>query len=215
MADAIRHLRKILKPLPQSDDTLPELGVIISTKFNISLCRYIYLQTRYKMTKLMHRHLPVLISLSLTACAGAPQTQVDYVPPTVKFEGTLPCDDCSGIDTTLVLKRNTVTREPDGFYLHEVRLDAPGGERVDTSWGNWTKSRDIAAFQRRIYVLQPEHGTARVYIPRDNGDLQPLGSQGSPLTNDEGESILLRRMTPELSLSSSDTNNESLEDSDG
>nr|CDQ36540.1 lipoprotein involved with copper homeostasis and adhesion [Virgibacillus halodenitrificans] len=167
------------------------------------------------MTTLLRRHLPVLISLSLTACAGTPQTQVDYVVPTEKFEGTLPCSDCSGIDTTLVLKRNAVTGEPHGFYLHETRIDAPGGERVDTTWGKWSKSRDITDFQHRIYVLQPENGATRVYAPRDNGDLQPLDTQGSPLTDDERENVMLRRMTPELSLSSSGTNNENLEDSDG
>ncbi|WP_280539596.1 copper resistance protein NlpE N-terminal domain-containing protein [Chromohalobacter sp. 11-W] len=157
------------------------------------------------MTTSMRWHLPILISLTLAACAGTPQTQVDYVPSTEKFEGTLPCDDCSGIDTTLVLKRNAITGEPRSFYLHETRIDAPGGERVDTSWGKWAKSRDVSDFERKIYVLHPEVGTAHVYVPQKNGDLQPLGARGAPLTDDNDQDIMLQRMTPNLTLSASTT----------
>ncbi|MCK0714553.1 copper resistance protein NlpE N-terminal domain-containing protein [Chromohalobacter sarecensis] len=148
----------------------------------------------------MRWHLPILISLTLTACAGTPQSQVEYVPSTEKFEGTLPCGDCSGIDTTLVLKRDAITGEPRSFYLHQTRIDAPGSERVDTSWGNWSKSRDVSDFERRIYVLQPEVGAAHVYIPLENGDLQPLGAQGAPLNDDNDKDITLQRMTPSLHL---------------
>lgn len=50
------------------------------------------------------------------------------------FEGTLPCDDCAGIETLLVL-------HPDGTYrLRERTLDRRA--EVEISVGRWTVSRD-------------------------------------------------------------------------
>lgn len=157
---------------------------------------------------------PLLGCLLLSACASGPNTEVDYVSATERFEGTLPCGDCQGVDTDLIIKRDAITGAPNGFYLHEVRIDAPGGERVNTSWGDWSKSRDVNDFQRRIYVLQPEVGNARIYMPLKNGNLQPLGPQGTPLVDDDGKKVALERLTPSLSLSAADTGNESEGNSD-
>ncbi|GHB23356.1 hypothetical protein GCM10009038_22680 [Salinicola rhizosphaerae] len=135
----------------------------------------------------------------MSACASGPPTEVNYVRATERFEGTLPCTDCQGIDTDLIIKRDAITGAPAGFYLHEVRIDAPGGERVNTSWGNWSQNLDVTDFKRQLYVLRPEVGNARVFVPLESGDLQPLSADGAPLVDDEGADVELERLTPSLS----------------
>lgn len=142
---------------------------------------------------------PAVACLLLSACAAGPHSKVNYVKATERFEGTLPCDDCRGIDTDLILQRDAITGAPDGFYLHEVKIDAPGGERVKSRWGQWSKNQDVNDFQRQIYVLQPEVGDARAYVRMDNGNLQPLTDQGMPTLDDDGNSVSLTLLTPDLS----------------
>ncbi|WP_136066953.1 copper resistance protein NlpE N-terminal domain-containing protein [Modicisalibacter radicis] len=143
--------------------------------------------------------LPLLGCLLLTACAGGPDTRVDYVKTRERFQGVVPCVDCRGIDTDLVIQRNAVTGSPEGFYLHEVKIDAPGGERVSTSWGNWSRHQDVSDPSRRLYVLQPELGSPRVYAPLESGSLQPLDARGNPMVDDAGKTVTLSPLTPDLS----------------
>ncbi|WP_162619731.1 copper resistance protein NlpE N-terminal domain-containing protein [Salinicola acroporae] len=141
---------------------------------------------------------PVAACLLLSACAAGPQSQVNYVKATERFEGTLPCNDCRGIDTDLILQRDAITGAPQSFYLHEVKIDAPGGERVNSTWGKWSINQDINDFERQLYVLSPEVGEARAYVRKDNGNLQPLTDQGTPAIDDEGKSVALEVLTPDL-----------------
>lgn len=141
----------------------------------------------------------VAACLLLSACAAGPQSKVNYVKATERFEGTLPCNDCRGVKTDLILQRDAITGAPQGFYLHEVKIDAPGGERVNSTWGKWSKNQDINDFERQLYVLRPEVGDARAYVRMDNGNLQPLTDQGMPAIDDEGKSVALELLTPDLS----------------
>ncbi|WP_110693244.1 copper resistance protein NlpE N-terminal domain-containing protein [Salinicola halophyticus] len=143
---------------------------------------------------------PLTACLLLSACASGPNPQVNYVKATERFEGTLPCSNCNGIDTDLVLQRDAITGAPGGFYLHEIKIDAPGGERVNTIWGNWHENQYINDFKRQLYVLRPEVGETRTYIRLDNGSLQPLTEQGEPAIDEEGESVTLQLLTPSLSM---------------
>lgn len=149
--------------------------------------------------------MPLAICLLLSACASGPQTQVNYVKATERFTGTLPCSDCSGVDTDLVLQRDAITGAPGGFYLHEIKIDAPGGERVSTSWGNWSKNQSVMDFKQQVYVLRPEVGDIRAYLLTDDGDLQPLTEQGTPALDEDGDSVALQIQTPNLSLSTEKT----------
>ncbi|WP_110657981.1 copper resistance protein NlpE N-terminal domain-containing protein [Salinicola halimionae] len=143
--------------------------------------------------------IPLATCLLLSACASGPNTQVNYIKATERFEGTLPCSGCNGVDTDLVLQRDAITGAPGGFYLHEIKIDAPGGERVNTSWGNWHKNQNINDLKNQLYVLSPEVGETRVYLKLDNGDLQPLNEQGMPAIDEDGESVALQLLTPNLS----------------
>ncbi|WFF43392.1 hypothetical protein EVC62_18885 [Salinicola endophyticus] len=149
------------------------------------------------------KRLSVVGCLALSACASGPQTPVDYVKVTERFTGTLPCQDCRGVDTDLILKRDPITGAPAGFYLHEIRIDAPGGERVNTAWGKWALHRDVNDFQRQLYALQPEVGQTRIFQPVDGSALEPLDAQGEPVRDSEGEPARLERQTPDLALANS------------
>lgn len=132
--------------------------------------------------------------LFLTACATDPAPEGNYIRVTERFGGTLPCNDCRGIHTDLILKRDPDTGTPAGFYLHEVRIDAPGGERVNTTWGQWSQDTNGKKLQQKLYVLQPEVGDRRLYQSKVDGKLQPLDVRGNPVSNSKGRPIILNRL---------------------
>lgn len=136
--------------------------------------------------------------LVLTACASDPGPDTDFIRVTERFGGTLPCTDCQGIHTDLILKRSANTGAPAGFYLHETRIDAPGGERVNTSWGQWSHSDSEGSQQQDLYVLHPEVGEQRLYQSSADGKLQPLDARGNPVRDDQGDPVELNRLASEL-----------------
>lgn len=136
--------------------------------------------------------------LLLTACASDPNPDTNFIRVTERFGGTLPCNDCQGIHTDLILKRSASTGAPAGFYLHETRIDAPGGERVNTSWGQWSHSDGKGSRQQDLYVLHPEVGKRRLYQSDADGKLQPLDARGNPVNNAEGDPVVLKRIASEL-----------------
>jgi len=136
--------------------------------------------------------------LLLTACASDPRPQHDFIRVMERFGGTLPCSDCQGIHTDLILKRNASTGAPAGFYLHEVRIDAPGGERVNSVWGQWSQYDRDGNLQSELYVLQPEVGKLRRYQASADGKLQPLDDRGNPINSAEGTPVVLNRLASEV-----------------
>lgn len=131
----------------------------------------------------------ILFYLALTACTGGPPSRESPASGTERYEGTLPCSNCSGIATTLIVERDSNDGEPATFYLHEMYIDATGGQRVNTRWGHWSQYRDIA--ERTIYLMEPEIGSQRRYLLNENGALQPLNDEGSPVNNSDGEPVTL------------------------
>ncbi|SPJ33579.1 copper resistance protein NlpE N-terminal domain-containing protein [Kushneria phyllosphaerae] len=140
------------------------------------------------------------VLLWVTGCASTPSSQVHAIKVAERFEGTLPCPDCHGVVTDLVIRRDPVTGAPDNFYLHEVRIDAPGGQRVNTIWGRWRLEHDLFDEENQRYRLAPEIGAPRLMLIRADGTLQPADNEGRGVTNDEGEPALLKPMTPDLSI---------------
>jgi copper homeostasis protein (lipoprotein) len=65
----------------------------------------------------------------------------DYVD---RFVGTLPCENCDGIRTDLLLY-TTPDGEPKNFELQEVYLGTVDGDRTYTSKGDWKVFRGSAA----------------------------------------------------------------------
>lgn len=148
----------------------------------------------------------MICSLLLTACAGGPPPGESPESSTERYEGTLPCSNCSGIATTLVMERDSQSGEPTTFYLHEMYIDATGGERVNTRWGDWSQQRDIA--ERTIYRIEPEIGRQRSYLLNESNALQPLNDEGSPVNNSDGEPVTLAPSAPDATSSRSEQGND-------
>lgn len=76
-------------------------------------------------------------------------------PMSLRYEGVLPCADCPGIRTELVLTRKARGWAEGSFSLSETYLER-GGPRVTT--GDWTTLRgDAADPDATVYQLDPDH----------------------------------------------------------
>ena len=137
-----------------------------------------------------------LSTACLAACDGgageAPQARFDRAPvPTaaasfeLTWQGVLPCADCDGIDTRLVLRREDGTRD---YALVETFLGAGDGARFEQR-GNWRQQDRDSGLP--VYRLGPA-GAERAFGLREDGSLEPLDSRGEPLG--EGPAYRLQRM---------------------
>lgn len=119
--------------------------------------------------------------MALLSGCGGQETQPQQAPDvTERFTGVLPCADCSGLRQDLVLKRDADTLDPTDFLLNEERIDAPGGERTRSSWGEWEILQARSRGNRAIYHLIPERGEER-YFERYKNGLQPINARGRAL----------------------------------
>lgn len=88
----------------------------------------------------------------------------------LEWRGTLPCADCGGIETTLVLVREG---ERLSYELAETYLTGAGGDRfVDT--GSWEAGGGLLR-------LQGEDGSRRTYALLQDGRLQARDGDGQRL----------------------------------
>jgi|SRR6478735_8515767 len=87
-----------------------------------------------------------------------------------KYVGTLPCDDCEGIDVSLQLNRNK-TYILNAVYRY-ASADSSSNSTKDT--GSWSQSNDT------IYLRSGRIDVGR-YIKTDTGLIQ-LGGDGNRIT---------------------------------
>ena len=112
--------------------------------------------------------------LLLTACqreqaAGHvpnPVSPLQQADGRIEWQGLLPCADCDGIQTRLVLERSGNARR---FSLTETYLADDGARFVES--GQW-RSR------RGLLDLQADGGARRVYGLLPDGRLQPRDTRG-------------------------------------
>jgi copper homeostasis protein (lipoprotein) len=110
------------------------------------------------------------------AVESAPANAAADVPFDVKgfagtFAGTLPCADCSGIDTSISLK-------PDGSYtVHETYQGKQGGFDGD---GTWTAEEN----GKRIR-LDPNSKSEqdRLFAVKSKDEIETLDMEGKPITS--------------------------------
>lgn len=137
-------------------------------------------------------------TLALTACnrgpdAPAPATpdataeapadaEADAAAAEDNFErtwlGVLPCTDCDGIQTRLLLVREGSEQT---YELQETYLGADG-EAVFDQKGNWTRESDDE--ERALYRLDPATVGGRRFELRPDGALELLDGAGRPLDTD-------------------------------
>ena len=134
----------------------------------------------------------VLASLVLAACQrgseGAPVgpggSGADWpaaVGPFVEgservWSGLLPCSDCAGVDTRLVLQLKDRKRS---YVLTETYVGGPAPNRFSRA-GRWTESRLRLDGESLVtYTLDPGRA-GQVYALRADGSLELLDAQGRP-----------------------------------
>lgn len=134
--------------------------------------------------------MPALLGATLllvgTACqpqqsgTDTPQSVVplERVDGRIEWQGLLPCADCDGIQTTLVLERAGNARR---FSLAETYLAEDGARFIDT--GQW-RSR------QGLLELQGDGGARRVYGLLPGGRLQPRDTRGRRYTDRQGDFLV-------------------------
>jgi hypothetical protein len=134
----------------------------------------------------------LLLVLALAACQrqqdAAPAARGDGAEPPPGpiadfggervWQGVLPCSDCLGIDTRLVLREQGGRRR---YRLEETYLGAPEPNRFERE-GGWTEQhegRDDAA--TTVYVLDPDRAPRRFRLEPDGGiELLTAGTDAAP-----------------------------------
>jgi copper homeostasis protein (lipoprotein) len=101
--------------------------------------------------------------------AEAPLPAISQEDGRVEWRGVLPCADCDGIETLLVLERRGQARRYD---LVETFLAARDGARFAES-GQWR-------MQGAALSLDGEGGASRHYVLLPDGRLQPQDGRGRP-----------------------------------
>jgi copper homeostasis protein (lipoprotein) len=82
------------------------------------------------------------------------------------WQGVLPCSDCLGVDTRLVLREQGGRRR---YRLEETYLGAPEPNRFERE-GGWTETRDGRDGGAGIvYVLDPDRAPRRFRLQPDGG----------------------------------------------
>lgn len=124
--------------------------------------------------------------LPLSACqrpqsgAGAPQpvAPLEQVNGRIEWQGLLPCADCDGIQTSLVLERAGNARR---FSLTEIYLGEDGARFVES--GQWRSGQGLLD-------LQADGGARRVYGLLPDGRLQPRDTRGGRYADREGDFLV-------------------------
>nr|WP_217277083.1 envelope stress response activation lipoprotein NlpE [Photorhabdus heterorhabditis] len=117
---------------------------------------------------------------TLMGCKSNLPQQTSSQPVDQTFQGTLPCADCSGIDTTLLL-------DGDGSYiLEQTYLDTRDGDSSFFESGQWVKDGE------KIRLTKSDD--QKYYYLLKGGNLVMLDIEGNPIESQFNYE--LKRVTP-------------------
>ncbi len=104
--------------------------------------------------------------------AGAPTSLEELKDKyTGTFAGTLPCADCSGIETKLTLKK-------DNTYVLETVYKGKGNKKPYIKKGKWTSSEDLAFIE-----LDYDKKESIYYSLIDGNTLEKLDNHAQPISS--------------------------------
>lgn len=150
---------------------------------------------------------PVLALLVLTVLLGACRRDESDLPAAARtpapagpsrvlasddqrlWQGVLPCRDCLGIDTRLLLSEQGGQRR---FTLQEIYVGAGNGKPFERA-GAWIEATQrIGNDDMTLVVLDPD-GAATAIRQLPDGTLELLGADGRP--SPDGASLRLHRQS--------------------
>jgi copper homeostasis protein (lipoprotein) len=94
------------------------------------------------------------------------------------WSGLLPCRDCAGVDTRLVLQ---LKDRQHSYLLTETYLGGAAPNRF-TRAGRWDESERAVDGERVTAYTLDRGRAAQVYVLRADGSLELLDAQGRPQT---------------------------------
>lgn len=137
-----------------------------------------------------------LLGLSMTGCDqghDTPDTSQRSSGTNQIYGGSLPCDNCDGVDTELAL--NFSTDSAGGVYnLTETPRGGPNDGQTQKRKGNWKViSGNAVPGGGTVYVLHPARGD-EVHEPvyllmENNATLQLVDEQFKPLNTSHNDEL--------------------------
>jgi copper homeostasis protein (lipoprotein) len=122
--------------------------------------------------------LSIALLVALSACGGQSEPGVtpDAAAPATDgevaefgrervWQGVLPCSDCLGIDTRLVLRVEGGRRS---YLLEETYLGANEPNRFERE-GRWVETQEGVDATSTVYVLDPDRAPRRFRLEPDGG----------------------------------------------
>lgn len=121
------------------------------------------------------------------------QDSVSTTAVTKTYTGTLPCADCSGIETTLSLTQENDYTSEGTFEKSETYLGR--SEEPIKSTGNWTTERgNTSDPDATIIVLNPQDpNTVERYLQVNATTLEKLDQQGNEIQSDLNYTLTLQQ----------------------
>jgi copper homeostasis protein (lipoprotein) len=150
---------------------------------------------------------PVLALLLLFALLGACRRDEGQPPVTARspapagpsrvlasddqrlWQGVMPCRDCLGIDTRLLLSERSGQRR---FTLQEIYVGTGNGKPFERS-GDWIEATQRIGKDDMILVVLDPDGAATAIRQLPDGTLELLGPEGRPAP--DGASLRLHRQS--------------------
>lgn len=139
----------------------------------------------------------VMVVLGLGTIVGAQEPGPHAPPPGQQvlgfYTGTLPCADCSGIDTELTLFTHGPTSSGTASYwLKETYLGKPAKDATFESGGSWTAQPGTLDPKSTVYHLtEARSHESRYYLKVSDDVLKMLDRSARPI--DSKRDYTLRR----------------------
>ncbi|GAB3331131.1 copper resistance protein NlpE [Marilutibacter aestuarii] len=120
---------------------------------------------------------PAAVLHEVTPADAAPATELDTKALAGRFQGTLPCASCAGIDTVLALRG-------DGTFAISERYRDEAGTRFDVE-GTWNAEGDRVRLDPNA---KDEQDRLFQWSPPD--ELRLLDSEGQPVSSEPAQSLV-------------------------
>ncbi|PKG00339.1 copper homeostasis protein [Alcanivorax sp. 97CO-6] len=119
-------------------------------------------------------------TLAFAGCQSQPEAPIDPKAQKKVYSGILPCADCSGIHTTLILYRDQYDT-PTRFELSEEYMSGSTVKLNVVERGEWTSHKyQEGVSQEDVYTINPEDDDARrQYIKDAINAVEQLDSSGN------------------------------------